>query len=417
MKKIFKYAMLFLAACTMTTGFTACSDDDDDNNEGKLTEKEVALQSLTNQYVNNVVYPTYSNLATQTEQLYDLLNEATEKFKNNTLAQSDIDKICNVFLSARAYWEKSEAFLYGAATDFGIDPHIDTWPLDVKVLANTLKDAERIADLEGEDGIEYARASLGEQLLGFHGIEFIIFRDGKNRTVSALKANETDENFNGTNVNGLQELIYATAIAGDLRDKCYQLEVSWMGEAAPKSHFERVEECEFNLTVNGVEDLYYGKNILNAAKAGSTYSSWFNVAYTILVAGCSNIAQEVADQKMGQAYRGDDVNYIESPYSKKSFVDFYDNIVSIKNSLYGNFDKDNAENASLMSYLNKYNSTLANELQTSLNDALAALNNCINSGTAFVDRPNAPHVKTAMDAIGELDDKLNEAATWITRNH
>ena len=32
-------------------------------------------------------------------------------------------------------WEQSEAFLYGAATAYGIDPHIDSWPLDKDKLA------------------------------------------------------------------------------------------------------------------------------------------------------------------------------------------------------------------------------------------------------------------------------------------
>lgn len=417
MKKIFKYALLFMAACTMTMGFTSCSDDNDNDGGSSLTEKEVALRALTNKYVNNVIYPTYGNLAAQTEKLYDLLEDATDKFNNNSLTQSDIDEICNTFLSARSYWEKSEAFLYGAATDFGIDPHIDTWPLDVKVLANTLKDAERIEDLQGEDGIEYARANLGEQLLGFHGIEFIIFRDGQNRKLTDLKAYEKDENFAGSKVNGRQELIYATAVAGDLRDKCYQMEVAWMGEKAPQAHVNRVEECEFTTTVNGVDGLYYGNNMLNAGNAGSTYASWFNVAYTILVSGCSNIAVEVADQKMGQANRGDDVNYIESPYSKKSFTDFYDNIASIKNSLYGNYDKETPDNESIMSYLRKYNNELAARLQTNLDAALASLNTCINSGTAFVDNPKASYVSDAMNKIDDFDEVLNEAATWITRNH
>ena len=157
--------------------------------------------------------------------------------------------------------------------------------------------------------------------------------------------------------------------------------------------------------------------MLNAGNAGSTYASWFNVAYTILVSGCSNIAVEVADQKMGQANRGDDVNYIESPYSKKSFTDFYDNIASIKNSLYGNYDKETPDNESIMSYLRKYNNELAARLQTNLDAALASLITCINSGTAFVDNPKASYVSDAMNKIDDLDEVLNEAATWITRNH
>ena len=47
-------------------------------------------------------------------------------------------------LEARAWWEKSEAFLYGAATDFGIDPHIDSWPLDLDGLQTALKNTEQV---------------------------------------------------------------------------------------------------------------------------------------------------------------------------------------------------------------------------------------------------------------------------------
>ena len=50
----------------------------------------------------------------------------------------------SLFLQARQSWEESEAFLYGAATDFGIDPHIDTWPLDVEALATSLSNAEQV---------------------------------------------------------------------------------------------------------------------------------------------------------------------------------------------------------------------------------------------------------------------------------
>ena len=39
MKKIFKYALLFMAACTMTMGFTSCSDDNDNDGGSSLTEK------------------------------------------------------------------------------------------------------------------------------------------------------------------------------------------------------------------------------------------------------------------------------------------------------------------------------------------------------------------------------------------
>ena len=414
MKKILKYAMLFASVIALGTSFSACSDDDD-KNESKLSEKQTAMKELTEQYVNNVIYPIYSSLANQTSVLFEQLVDAKKKYRAGSLNQSDIDKICATFINARSAWEQSESFLYGAATDWGIDPHIDTWPLDRVALAKQLSSSEIVEELDDldEGGIDNARALVGEQQLGFHGIEFIIFRNGKNRTLAALKGIEDDEAFAGRNISGEQELVFACAVAGDLRDKCYQLEVSWMGSKAPKEHQDRVEECEFNTTVAG-GDLYYGENMINATQAGSTMKSWRGVMGTILVSGCSNICAEVAGQKIGQAYLGQDEDYIESPYSQRSYYDFYDNISSIKYSLYGQ-QSDEVHAKSIMAYLQKYNSSMANELNSKLNAALKALDTA-KKGTPFVVEPHSTNAKAAMDAINALDETLNSAASWIAAN-
>ena len=422
MKRLFYYASVIAMAMTMTASFTACSDDDNDGNQdsSSLTEKEQMMKDITTQYVNSVVYPTYSDLATETGELYDMLAEAKNKFKAdpNSLTQAELDAICAKFLQARQSWEESEAFLYGAATVFGIDPHIDTWPLDLDGLVTELSNAEKIAMLDnGDDGISYAGNKMGQELLGFHGIEFILFRNGANRTVESLRANETDNAFTskGVKVSGREELIYAAAVAGDLRDRCWQLEVSW-NENVPESHVTRVvDECELPNTVEG-NNYTYGKNMLEATNIGSTYATWRVVMTTILVAGCSNIAQEVSGQKIGQAYTGADPNYIESPYSKKSFVDFKDNIISIENSLYGGVEGSRDESKSVMAYLKKYNPAMAESLEAALESSLSALDACIASGVAFVDNSQASYVKTAMDAIAKLDDELNKASDWIAIN-
>ena len=412
MKKIFLNAMLF-AACSM--GVVSCSSDDDNSGDNKLAEKDQAMQAITGQYVNNVIFPIYKSLASQTSTLFDQLVEAKGKLRVGTLTQGDIDRICSTFIAARSAWEQSESFLYGAATDFGIDPHIDTWPLDRTALAKALSSAEIIEDLDDLDdgGIDNARALVGEQQLGFHGIEFIIFRNGQNRTLAALQGTEDDEAFSGRNITGEQELIFAAAVAGDLRDKCFQLEVSWLGDQAPEAHAERVEECEFPTTVAG-GDSSYGENMLNATKAGSTMSTWRGVMSTILVAGCSNICAEVAGQKIGQAYLGTDPDYIESPYSQRSYYDFFDNISSIQFSLYGN-QGTTAHANSIMSYLQKYNPTMAADLTAKLDAALSALSTA-KAGTPFVVDSHSANAKAAMDAINILDDALNEAASWIAAN-
>ncbi len=446
MKKIFKFAFLLMAAGTLSMGFSSCSSDDDDNKGNTVEEQNNALKEMTGKYLSDVVNPTYTNLANETERLYQLITALNTKLQaGSTVAQNEIDAICTSYKNARKYWEQSEAFLYGAASDFEIDPHIDTWPLDVPTLANDLSDDKKIESLKGAAVNGRARDFLTSENLGFHGIEFIFFRNGKNREVAIFNNDATEnytykgeEYFKGMTVTGKEEVIFATAVACDLRDKCWQLEVAWLGNDAAADHRTRVSEMarvynDFNTTVekNG---LSYGADLLAAGSSTSTQASWKKVVETILVSGCSNICAEVADQKMGQAYRAavgkaekrkdeetgemveDDPNYIESPYSHNSFKDFYDNIMSIQNSLYNNVEGSQWTNNSIMAYLNKYNADQANELSSKLQAALSALNVCRNSSKAFVDAPGDAAVKTAMDAITQLDDCLNATSAWVLRN-
>ncbi len=412
-KKYFRTSLFVALSALITCGFSACSSDSNNDTTTSTSDKTVEMQSIATQYVNNTVNLTYKQLAEQTGSLYDKLAAVTTKFKTNpnSVAQSEIDDICTTFIEARATYEESEAFLFGAATDFGIDPHIDTWPLDPNGLATSLSNAELVSHLEGEEGIAYASGKLGQELLGFHGIEFIIFRDGKNRTVEALRANETDEAFAGKTVTGKQELIYATAVAGDLRDRCWQMEVSW-NESAPEEHVERVAGLELPYTVNG-GDKSYGQNMLLASKAGSTYATWAEVMSTILVSGCQNISNEVANVKIGNPYSGEDVNYIESPYSHRSFIDFKDNIISIKNSLYGGREGSRDESKSMMTYMKKHNYENVTTLENSLNEAIKALEDCQSQLGSFVGHINDPLVGTAQNKVKALDTQLTLAGQWF----
>lgn len=397
-----KNLLRFLALVALI--LTGCNKN---SSPDPATENQAKMAEAVNAYVPGVVYSTYKALADETQNLYTALAEASAR---KDLAQSDIDAICETFLKARKYWEQSEAFLYGPATTFGIDPHIDTWPLDAEALATALSNADQVAMLEGEDGIAYAGAKLGQELLGFHGIEFILFRNGQNRTAEALKAKETDEAFAKYNVTGEQELIYATAVAGDLRDNCYRLYAAWNPDAEEK-YTARMEEIEAELEINGK---IYGANILGAAKLGSSFETWEEVISNILVGGCSNICAEVADVKMGNAHSGEDINYIESPYSEKSFQDFIDNILSIQFSLYGARDAKSAQASSILTLLKEMGYTGADAISSRLDSAIAALKTCQAKG-AFVKIYADASVQDAMDAVSALDEELNKAADWIVK--
>jgi uncharacterized iron-regulated protein len=410
MKQLVKMFMLLVAAFTMSMSFVACSSDDDneETDEKKVSNKDAALTAIK-LYVEDVVYPTYTNLADESQKLAEELADARDKFKNNELTDNDLKAVGETFLKARAYWEASEAFLYGPATTFGIDPHIDTWPLDVEALARGLSNTQMLNKIE-----ETGASELAPTLLGFHAIEFVLFRNGQIRTVAELSGNETDQAFANVTITGKQELIYAAAVAEDLMQKCFQLQVAWMGDKAGQERVDLVEE-EWELETQIIDD-YYGDNLLNAGKAGSTYKAWQDAAVAIISAGCSNICKEVANTKIGNAWTGEDPNYIESPYSKKSFLDFYDNIMSIKNSLYGGININEPAENSFMALAKKNNAELATALATKIDAALNALNECM-KGPAFVDlittNNKAAYVDNAVNAINALDDELHIAEKWV----
>ena len=435
MNKIFKFALAAMTATALTAGMTSCSSSDDDGS-ALINEQNEAISDLTSQYLGSVVYVTYGNLADACEQLNTLIVSLNTKLQaNQTVTDAEIQAICAQYKKARNYWEESESFLYGAASDYNIDPHIDTWPLAVETLKDILVKDDILARLNADDGVEYARTTLSEDgQLGFHGLEFIFFRDGQPRPASYFNNNETEsygDYFTGVNVKAKSEVIYAKAVAGDLRDKTFQLEACW-NPSAPTAHVDRVKACQSSMgedygITNKKSGLTYGATLmLTGSSQGTMASSWKKVIEVILVDGCSNICGEVADQKMGQAYRcasgeaeaEDDPDYIESPYSYNSFNDFYGNIMAIQNALYGNIDAAEGAYAknSVMAYLVKYCPTQARNLQSKLSAALAALKACQNSGTPFVKAPGAKYVAEAIDAVGELDDAINEASSAALKN-
>lgn len=404
-----KKNQLIAAVACVVVAAAAC---DKTPTGGELTNQEKELKAAVEQYVPGVIYKIYGGLADESETLY---NQIKELKGASSVSQGQIDRICETFLKARKYWEQSEAFLYGAATDYGIDPHIDSWPLDKAALARSLSDVEKIAllDKNGAGSVD----EVGPSSLGFHGLEFIFFRDGNNRTAAALSGNETDEAFKGRTVSGKDEIVFAAAVAEDLRNYCFELQAAW-DPSCPKDRRELVEdELELNTVMNN--DLTYGENLLSTGLSGSTYRNWPEAVSRILVAGCSNICNEVANTKIGTAHyvNGEeyDPDYIESPYSKKSYQDFKDNILSIQYSLFGEADANAALPSSIVSFLKNNKYPKASELDNALKEAIASLDACLGSGKAFVDDPTAKVAENAIVKINALDELLNDAADWIAK--
>lgn len=428
MKKIFQKAILFAAAMALPFGFTSCSDDDDPVVEGTVVSAS-ELSSAANNYVNNVIYPTYNDLADNCVTLNEACNKLYANAKAGTITDADVEAAAEAFKNARREWERSEAFLYGAATDNEIDPHIDDWPLDRDQLVESLNSQEIIAGINGENPSKFVYDKNGSfsSVLGFHGLEFILFRNGAVRKATDFKGNETEDKM--TSVSGLNELAFAAAISGDLRNMTSLLKYGWTADATTGSWL--TSNCKWVLDGTAHAGLSsgnigYGQFLLNATGSNAYFQTWQETLENIFIGGCSNICQEVYTQKLGQAYRvatghpeegedgWDSKDHIESPYSKRSFIDYQDNIYSIKNVLYGTRDITAAPvSNSLMNIMKNYNYERYNTLSTALNEAIAALESAKNSGIAFIDDPANDQVKTCIDKVNVLDDELNKAGQWF----
>ena len=383
MKHLFKT----LAVALMAT-MTLASCEKENNN---VANDDQQAEAIVAQFVDHTVAPTYTALASNAEQLANQL--ATLK-ANPT--QQALQQACETFLAAREQWEKSEAFLFGAAGDYGIDPHIDSWPLDEDAFNTLMGSPAMLEALDGEDGDVVAGERLGNALLGFHGIEYILFRNGQPRSVGDITADQWK---------------YVVAVAGDLRNRCYQLEVGWLGDAAPAAHIEKLDDLELQYTVAG-GNYSYGENMKNAGQAGSTYGTRAAALMAILQ-GCSDIADEVGSSKIYAAWHGEDVTYIESPYSYMSITDFRNNIVSIQNAYMGGIEGRRDEGKSLHSYLKSLNAGLDSQVMAAIDNALAKID--------AMPAPFALHYSEAangeaVEACAALSDALGEAIDAIRNN-
>ena len=139
---------------------------------------DAELDVIINNYVVDVVLPTYKSLKEKNAALYT----AVLAFKNNP-SNENFEAAGAAWLNAREPWEKSEAFLFGPVDAEGLDPNMDSWPLDQVAIVNTLKSGN-FDDLNWGEGDDDDTVEAAQNVRGFHTLEFLLFKNGKPRTVN-----------------------------------------------------------------------------------------------------------------------------------------------------------------------------------------------------------------------------------------
>jgi uncharacterized iron-regulated protein len=304
---------------TLFDGLGAIVSDDSEN--------DAQFKDVLAKYVDETILPTYKAMAEAALEM----RAANNALKSNP-TDANMQKASDAWMKARIWWEKSEAFLFGPVSEdgFDIDAHIDSWPLDLNQIKNSIENNG--GNITGQE----AWKNLDAEVIGFHVTEYLLYREGQSRKASELSN---------------AELKYLTAATDALVWDCVLAYVSWAGLENVASEMQTV----FNENSDVVARLDESPAYVNFAyklKNAVGYSSWGDAMNEITI-GASDISGEVGETKIASPYETGKVEEVESWYSWHSLDDYQNNIQSIKNAYLGGVDNGSRTTVSLSSYVVK----------------------------------------------------------------
>ena len=262
--KRYKVWTLFDAACKsklaiglccllLTSAFVVGCGTDEDDDDHDHTEAFDATTML-NDFANGIVLPTYTDLDTKAGELLS----AVKALQGDT-SQGNLEKAQQAWIAARIPWEQSEAFLFGPVDTQGLDPALDSWPVDHVNLQSVL-DSDDALTVDFVGGLEDTQK-------GFHTIEFLIFREGDQREASDITA---------------RQLEYLVSTTENLKASTSQLKLAWAPEGEN-----------------------FSNTVASAGEGNAVYPSQ-SAAVQEIVNGMIVIADEVANGKISDPFNESD---------------------------------------------------------------------------------------------------------------
>lgn len=344
-----------LFCCTLSVllvlsiGFIGCSltgcgsdDADDDDIASPGGESVFDASATLDDFANTVVLATYTDLDNKAGELLGAV-QALSAAPN----QANLEQAQGAWKAARKPWEQSEAFLFGPVDTQGLDPALDSWPVNKVDLDGVLG--------SGRELTEASIDALEDTLKGFHTIEYLLFRDGDQRKAADITP---------------RELEYLVATTENLKAKTAQLRQAWDPSG----------------------ENYVGE-VANAGDSSTIYRSQKD-AMQEMVNGMIVIADEVANGKLSDPFNRQDTTLVESQFSFNSISDFQDNIRGIQNVYNGLSEFVNGADADL-------DARFQTEVQTAI-DTIGAIPD------PFRDSITAQRaaVQAAIDAVSTVQQTL-----------
>ena len=345
------YATLFTLSIFL---FSSCGNDPVDQPD----DYSAALNNIS----QDVILKTYKDL----DEKSVLLADALALLSSDQTAQN-LENARQAWRVARVPWEKSEGFLFGPVDQQGIDPSIDSWPVNETDLDAVLHGGQQLTKsyIDGLDGT----------LKGFHTIEYLLFGTNGNKQIVDFDT---------------RQFQYLKACAESLEGATAQLYNSWKPT---------------------------GENfVANLIKAGQTGESIYpsqKAALQEIVTGIIVIADEVANGKINDPYSQQDVTLEESRFSANSKADFADNIRSIQNVYLGTFQ--NASGEGISSIIRSKNESLDNQLRESIQNSIDKIEAIEGTFTDAIF--NSPQTVTnAQNEVRDLQQLLESEVLPIITN-
>ena len=315
--KLYKIWSLFCCLLLTSVLVVGCGSNDETDEQEEQVETFNASTMLSD-FANTVVLATYTDLDNKAGELL-----AVVKALEADPTQGNLEKAQEAWKATRTPWEQSEAFLFGPVDTQGLDPALDSWPVDHVNLQSVLNSDDTLT-------VDFV-SGLEDTQKGFHTIEFLLFREGNQRKASDITA---------------RELEYLVSTTENLKASTSQLRLAWAPE---------------------------GENFSSAVAQAGTGSVVYpsqNAAVQEMVNGMITIADEVANGKISDPYNESDTTLVESQFSFNSISDFQDNIRGIQNVYMGKFMTDGQ---GLNEFVNSQNPALDARFQQEVQAAIDAI--------------------------------------------
>lgn len=271
----------------------------------------------------NVILQTYKDMAHHTS----VLRDAVSAFAKSP-TQSNLDTAKNAWRAARVPWESSESFLFGPVDSLGLDPQVDTWPLNRLDLENVMASGRSIT-------VDLVR-NLGTNMQGYHTVEYLLFGSGINSNNKPLS------DFNQVQID------YLVASSTLLAEYAGQLAYSWSNQYNPED----------------ASSPGYAEVISNPSFQNPIYTSERAVLEEY-VQGMIGILDEVGNGKISDPFGSDiehaNVELVESPYSWNSLADFTNNIRSVYSIYTGSYGSH--KGAGIKDYIRGKDAALAQRVE------------------------------------------------------